>query len=70
MTAILKNTGLQQKDVLYANFQNKIYEVPFFVAVDHRVKSVVVAIRGTMSLKVISSSINDQDVCEFVPVPV
>lgn len=30
----------------------QIYEVPFFVALDHKREAVVVAVRGTLSLKV------------------
>lgn len=30
----------------------QIYEIPFFVALDHKREAVVVAVRGTLSLKV------------------
>lgn len=30
----------------------QVYETPFFVAVDHEKKKVVISIRGTLSLKV------------------
>jgi len=30
----------------------KLFEVPFFVAVDHTHKAVVVSVRGTLSLEV------------------
>ncbi|RDD45324.1 Sn1-specific diacylglycerol lipase beta [Trichoplax sp. H2] len=43
---------IQQKayEVLYASYRNKLYETPFLLAVDHSRKSVVVSIRGTLSL--------------------
>lgn len=30
----------------------QIYEIPFFVALDHKREAVLVAVRGTLSLKV------------------
>lgn len=32
----------------------QIYEIPFFVALDHKKESILVAVRGTLSLKVSS----------------
>uniref|UniRef100_A0A8C4QIP8 Diacylglycerol lipase-beta n=1 Tax=Eptatretus burgeri TaxID=7764 RepID=A0A8C4QIP8_EPTBU len=49
--AILGVTGLQPRDLLFVSFQNAIYQIPFFVALDHRKKSLIVAIRGTLSLR-------------------
>lgn len=34
------------------DFMLQIYEIPFFVALDHKREAVVVAVRGTLSLKV------------------
>ncbi|KAF2354559.1 Fungal lipase-like domain [Trinorchestia longiramus] len=51
-TAAMKAiTGLDDEDFCLVYHLNNIYEVPFFVAVDHDTTSVIVAIRGTMSLK-------------------
>nr|XP_027221263.1 sn1-specific diacylglycerol lipase beta-like isoform X2 [Penaeus vannamei] len=51
-TAALKAiTGLDQESISYITFHNKIYEVPFFVAIDDETEHVVVAIRGTLSLQ-------------------
>ena len=44
-------TGLDDDDFLYIHYSNDIYQVPFFVAVDKDAQSIVIAIRGTMSLK-------------------
>ncbi|XP_064620702.1 diacylglycerol lipase-beta-like isoform X3 [Lineus longissimus] len=51
MAAIKKTLGINDCDILHASFHNKIFEIPFFVGIDHHHKSIVVAIRGTLSLK-------------------
>lgn len=42
-------TCLEDDDLVYCSYQDKIYEVPFYVAVDHKSQSVVVSIRGSLS---------------------
>lgn len=42
---------LNSKDILYASFVNHIFETPFFVTADHETSSVVVVIRGSISLQ-------------------
>ncbi|KAM9209907.1 diacylglycerol lipase-beta isoform 3-T3 [Dugong dugon] len=49
--SILQTTGLQYRDFIHISFHDKVYELPFLVALDHREESVVVAVRGTMSLQ-------------------
>ncbi|XP_060599676.1 diacylglycerol lipase-beta-like isoform X2 [Ruditapes philippinarum] len=49
--SIRKTTGIHPDDIIYASFHNKIYEVPFFVSIDRKKQSVVVSVRGTLSLK-------------------
>ncbi|XP_004691708.1 PREDICTED: sn1-specific diacylglycerol lipase beta [Condylura cristata] len=49
--SILHTTGLQYRDFIHISFHDKVYELPFLVALDHRTESVVVAVRGTMSLQ-------------------
>ncbi|XP_045849967.1 diacylglycerol lipase-beta isoform X2 [Meles meles] len=49
--SILHTTGLQYRDFIHISFHDKVYELPFIVALDHRKESVVVAVRGTMSLQ-------------------
>ncbi|KAL4669306.1 hypothetical protein H8959_007860, partial [Pygathrix nigripes] len=49
--SILHTTGLQYRDFIHVSFHDKVYELPFIVALDHRKESVVVAVRGTMSLQ-------------------
>lgn len=43
-------TSLDETDVLYARFENDVYRAPFVVCLDHDQESVVIAIRGTLSL--------------------
>ncbi|CAG0915281.1 unnamed protein product [Notodromas monacha] len=43
-------TGLEQDDILYLSMTNNLFETPFYVALDHESKSIVVTIRGTLSL--------------------
>ncbi|XP_037546619.1 diacylglycerol lipase-beta [Nematolebias whitei] len=50
-SSILQTTGLQYRDFIYVCFHNQIYEIPFFVALDHKMAAVLVAVRGTLSLK-------------------
>ncbi|XP_052783636.1 diacylglycerol lipase-beta-like isoform X1 [Mya arenaria] len=49
--SIHKTTGTYPDDIVYASFHNKIYEIPFFVSIDRKHNAVVVAVRGTLSLK-------------------
>lgn len=49
--AMLNVTELQYRDFIHVTFHNKIYEIPFYVALDHKKEAVVVAVRGTLSLR-------------------
>uniref|UniRef100_A0A8C3WCE1 Diacylglycerol lipase-beta n=1 Tax=Catagonus wagneri TaxID=51154 RepID=A0A8C3WCE1_9CETA len=49
--SILQTTGLQYRDFIHVSFHDRVYELPFLVALDHKKESVVVAVRGTMSLQ-------------------
>ena len=44
-------TGINEMDIVYARFENALYRIPFVVCLDHENKSIVVAIRGTLSLQ-------------------
>uniref|UniRef100_A0AAQ5YAT8 Diacylglycerol lipase-beta n=1 Tax=Amphiprion ocellaris TaxID=80972 RepID=A0AAQ5YAT8_AMPOC len=50
-SSILQSTGLQYRDFIHVSFHNQIYEIPFYVALDHKREAVLVAVRGTLSLK-------------------
>ncbi|XP_029802709.1 sn1-specific diacylglycerol lipase beta isoform X2 [Suricata suricatta] len=49
--SVLQTTGLQYRDLIHVSFHDRVYELPFLVALDHKKESVVVAVRGTMSLQ-------------------
>ncbi|XP_069839875.1 diacylglycerol lipase-beta isoform X2 [Dendropsophus ebraccatus] len=49
--SILQTTGLEYRDFIHICFHNRIYEIPFFVALDHKTEAILVAIRGTLSLQ-------------------
>jgi sn1-specific diacylglycerol lipase len=50
-TAMKKITGLRNDEIILTSFENTIYRPCFYVAKDSATNSVVVAIRGTMSLE-------------------
>jgi len=50
-TALLKHAGLNQSDLIYANFESSLEQSPYCIVVDHKWKSVVVSTRGTLSLE-------------------
>lgn len=49
--AIRYMSKLHSKDILFASFVNHIFELPFFVTVDHETSSIVIAIRGSLSMR-------------------
>ncbi|XP_067912708.1 diacylglycerol lipase-beta isoform X2 [Heterodontus francisci] len=51
VATMLQTTGLQYRDFIHISLHNKIYEIPFYVALDHKKEAVVVAVRGTLSLE-------------------
>uniref|UniRef100_A0A665VGC5 Diacylglycerol lipase-beta n=1 Tax=Echeneis naucrates TaxID=173247 RepID=A0A665VGC5_ECHNA len=65
-SSILHSTGLQYRDFIYVSFHNQIYEIPFFVALDHKREAVLVAVRGTLSLKDVLTDLSAE--CEDLPV--
>ncbi|XP_007257305.2 diacylglycerol lipase-beta [Astyanax mexicanus] len=64
--SILHVTGLQYRDFIHISFHNQIYEIPFFVALDHKREAVLVAVRGTLSLKDALTDLSAE--CENLPV--
>ncbi|KAM9424672.1 diacylglycerol lipase-beta [Pholidichthys leucotaenia] len=65
-SSILQTTGLQYRDFIHISFHNQIYEIPFFVALDHQREAVVVAVRGTLSLKDVLTDLSAE--CENLPI--
>ncbi|XP_034426548.1 sn1-specific diacylglycerol lipase beta [Hippoglossus hippoglossus] len=65
-SSILQSTGLQYRDFIYVSFHNQIYEIPFFVSLDHKQEAILVAIRGTLSLKDVLTDLSAE--CENLPI--
>lgn len=49
--SLLIMSELKLEDVIYTSFENDVYQLPFFVALDHSRAAVVISCRGTLSLK-------------------
>ncbi|XP_038072401.1 diacylglycerol lipase-alpha-like isoform X2 [Patiria miniata] len=49
--ALKKLSGLEDADVVYATFHSAVWETPFFVALDHSRRKVIVSVRGTLSMQ-------------------
>ncbi|XP_008313273.1 sn1-specific diacylglycerol lipase beta [Cynoglossus semilaevis] len=65
-SSILQTTGLQYRDFIHVSFHNQIYEIPFYVALDHKQEAIVVAVRGTLSLKDVLTDLSAD--CENLPI--
>lgn len=44
-------SGVPSHDILYATFRNRLFEVPFLVIADHSTQSIVIVMRGSISLR-------------------
>uniref|UniRef100_A0A915I0A1 sn-1-specific diacylglycerol lipase n=1 Tax=Romanomermis culicivorax TaxID=13658 RepID=A0A915I0A1_ROMCU len=49
--AMLLQTGLTETDLFYVNLHNEIWETPFVACFDHVSKSIIVAVRGSLSMR-------------------
>ncbi|XP_033102025.1 sn1-specific diacylglycerol lipase alpha-like isoform X4 [Anneissia japonica] len=49
--ALKKISGLDDSNIVYTTFHSAVLETPFFVAIDHEMRTVVIAIRGTLSMQ-------------------
>lgn len=65
-SSILQTTGLQYRDFIHVSFHNQIYEIPFYVALDHKREAILVAVRGTLSLKDVLTDLSAE--CEDLPI--
>lgn len=54
--------GVDSEDVVHASVRNRVYQVPFFVALDHDAKAVVLAARGSSTLRDLLTDMNAE--CE------
>lgn len=53
LAALKQSVGRGDYQVIFASFHVDVSETPFFVAVDYDHQSVVISVRGTISMKVI-----------------
>ncbi|XP_032669809.1 sn1-specific diacylglycerol lipase beta-like isoform X1 [Odontomachus brunneus] len=61
---------LPEEDILFASFKNHLCEIPFCVIADHKTASIVVVIRGSLSLRDIITDIaaaSDSFECPGIP---
>ena len=42
-------TGFDDQDIVYCSLGSSVYEIPFFVVLDHAFKSVSILLRGSIS---------------------
>eukprot|EP00816_Leptocylindrus_hargravesii_P010370 CAMPEP_0196822226 /NCGR_PEP_ID=MMETSP1362-20130617/82634_1 /TAXON_ID=163516 /ORGANISM="Leptocylindrus danicus, Strain CCMP1856" /LENGTH=736 /DNA_ID=CAMNT_0042201723 /DNA_START=96 /DNA_END=2307 /DNA_ORIENTATION=+ len=49
--ALLKHAGLNQSELVYAQFQSSFTHTPYSITIDHKWRSVVLSIRGTLSFE-------------------
>ena len=50
LAGLKKLSGLNEMDIMYASFENDLFCTPFLVFIDHEMKNVVIALRGTFSM--------------------
>lgn len=63
--ALKKLTGLEDQDIIYTNFTSEIYHPAFYVAVDHNRQTIIITVRGTLSLQDVITDM----VCEPEEIP-
>uniref|UniRef100_A0A7E4UUQ0 sn-1-specific diacylglycerol lipase n=1 Tax=Panagrellus redivivus TaxID=6233 RepID=A0A7E4UUQ0_PANRE len=49
-SAFVLESGLNQTELFFVSFRNRLYQTPFVVLTDHQTKSIVITIRGSASL--------------------
>lgn len=54
-----KLSDLGDIDVIYATYHVDVGETPFFVALDYDRKKIVISIRGTLSMKVLTAGFHN-----------
>ncbi|PSN51081.1 hypothetical protein C0J52_01501 [Blattella germanica] len=45
-------------DILFSSFRNRIFEMPYFVMADHKTGSIVISIRGSISMRDVFTDMN------------
>uniref|UniRef100_A0A914C025 sn-1-specific diacylglycerol lipase n=1 Tax=Acrobeloides nanus TaxID=290746 RepID=A0A914C025_9BILA len=49
-TAFVLSAEIENTDLFFVSFRNRLYQVPFVVLTDHKTSSIIITIRGSMSL--------------------
>lgn len=63
-TAFMKEAGIEDEtEIVYAYFKSQIIASPYAVVLDHEWKSVVIVIRGTLSLEDVLTDLNVEPFC-------
>ncbi|XP_003701851.1 diacylglycerol lipase-beta isoform X1 [Megachile rotundata] len=63
-------SGISADDILFASFRDRICEIPYCVYVDHKMKKIVIVIRGSLSIRdIFTDFAADSDVFEWEGVP-
>jgi len=63
--ALKKLSGLEDNDILYAEFGSSVYCPAFYISVDHDKQAIILSIRGTLSLQDVITDM----VCDPEPIP-
>ncbi|XP_039446380.1 diacylglycerol lipase-beta-like isoform X1 [Culex pipiens pallens] len=51
VSGVRYTSRIRSEDVLHASFKNHVFELPFCVLADHSTKSIVISIRGSLSMR-------------------
>lgn len=51
LAGVRSTSKLPEDDILFVSFRNHVFELPFCVVADHKTRNIVVAIRGSLSLR-------------------
>ena len=66
LAGLRKISGLNEMDIMHVSFENDLFRTPFLVCLDHEMQTVVIAIRGTLSMQdIITDLIASTEPIEF-----
>lgn len=49
---------IAEDDILFASFRNRIFEMPYYVVADHKTGSIVLVVRGSISMRDVFTDLN------------
>ena len=50
LLGIRRLINIEEEDIVYCSFENSLYQIPFYVVLDHQKEAVVIVFRGTTTL--------------------